>query len=119
MLPKIPDKESSIDKSVSHRWVNSLRRVEAAPDRVSTRNARPRSLVDEPRSDALEFIWIGANFNIDPIAAATVRMAVRTLAGDRTDETNPDHLILRVGGPVPVAEILTFERDPHCRWCRQ
>ena len=80
-------------------------------------NAHPRSLVEERRSDALEFIWIGANFNIDPIAAAVVRMAVRTLARDPVDQANPDHVILRVGGPVPVAETLIFKRNPRCRWC--
>ena len=80
-------------------------------------NARPRSLVEETRSEAHEFIWIGANFNIDGIAAASVRMAVRTLAGDPVDDTNPDHLVLRVGGPVPLPETLRFERDPSCQWC--
>jgi molybdopterin/thiamine biosynthesis adenylyltransferase len=82
-------------------------------------HAHPRSLVEERRSDAVEFTWIGANFNIDPIAAAAVRMAVRTLAQDAVDAKNPDHVVLRVGGPVPVATTLRFERDPRCRWCRR
>jgi molybdopterin/thiamine biosynthesis adenylyltransferase len=81
--------------------------------------AKPRSLVLEERSQAHEFTWIGANFNIDPIAAAAVRMAVRTLCADPVDATNPDHIVLRVGGPVPVAEALDFRRDPRCRWCGQ
>jgi len=81
--------------------------------------ARPRSLVLERRSQAVEFTFIGANFNIDPIAAAAVRMAVRTLCGDPVNATNPDHLVLRVGGPVPVAQRLHFTRDPRCRWCGQ
>jgi molybdopterin/thiamine biosynthesis adenylyltransferase len=79
--------------------------------------ARPRSLVEERRSEAHEFTWLGANFNIDPIAAAVVRMAVRTLANDPVDASNPDHFILRVGGVVPRSQTLTFERDPKCQWC--
>ncbi len=103
------------------RGVRSARIFRVVPGKTPcyacVANARPRSLVEETRSDAHEFIWIGANFNIDPIGAAGVRMAVRTLAQDPVDETNPDHLVLRVGGPVPLPETLRFERDPNCQWC--
>lgn len=104
------------------RGVRSARLFRVVPGRTAcyacVANARPRSLVEEARSLAYEFIWIGANWNIDPIAAAAVRMAVLTLAGDPVDETtNPDHVVLRVGGPVPLPETLRFERDPSCQWC--
>lgn len=103
------------------RGVRSARIFRIVPGRTAcyacVAFARPRSLVDEPRSDAHEFDLIGANFNIDPIAAATVRMAVRTLAGDPPSAENPDHLILRVGGPVALPEALHFDRDRRCRWC--
>ena len=104
------------------RGVRSARIFRVVPGRTPcyacVANAHPRSLVEETRSLAYEFVWIGANFNIDPIAAAAVRMAVLTLANDPVDEnTNPDHVVLRVGGPVPLPETPRFERDPRCQWC--
>lgn len=104
------------------RGVRSARIFRIVPGRTPcyacVANARPASLVEERRSEAHEFTLIGANFNIDPIAAATVRMAVRTLAGDSVDASNPDHFVMRVGGPAPSTEMLVFRRDPKCRWCR-
>jgi molybdopterin/thiamine biosynthesis adenylyltransferase len=80
-------------------------------------NSRPRSVVGRDRRLSPNGIWDGANFNIDAVAAATVRMAVRTLAGDAVDGTNPDHVVLSFGGAVPTARRLEIPRDPKCAWC--
>jgi molybdopterin/thiamine biosynthesis adenylyltransferase len=103
------------------RGVRSARIFRSVPGRTPcyacVANARPRSLVEERRSAANEFTWIGANFNIEPVAAAVVRTAVLTLAWETVDASNPDHYVLRLGGVVPRAQILGFVRDPSCAWC--
>jgi NAD(P)-dependent dehydrogenase (short-subunit alcohol dehydrogenase family) len=65
-----------------------------------------------------QFVWNGANFNLEMVASAATRMAVRTLLGHDVDESNPDHVVLRLGGPVPIAQRLEYARDPECEVCR-
>jgi len=62
--------------------------------------------------------WSGSVIDVDLFAAAVAKMAVATLLGEPTSATNPDHVVLRYGGLVPVASRITIARDPHCRVCR-
>lgn len=64
-----------------------------------------------------EFIWNGANFNIDAVASAATRMAVRTLLLHESTAGDPDHIVLSFGGPVPVARSVEIARDPKCELC--
>jgi molybdopterin/thiamine biosynthesis adenylyltransferase len=64
-----------------------------------------------------EFVWNGTGFNVDFVAAAATRMAVQTLLGRPVDVTNPDHIVLDFGRPVPIARTLMIARDPRCAVC--
>lgn len=67
---------------------------------------------------ASEFVWEGANFNLDFVAAAVVRMAVLTLAGSPVGGPNPDHFVMAIGGgPVPTSSPLVFPRLKGCSLC--
>lgn len=66
-----------------------------------------------------QFVWNGANFNLDAVAAAATRMAVRTLLGHTPSAENPDHVVLRFGGAVPESDALEIPRDPDCEVCRE
>jgi molybdopterin/thiamine biosynthesis adenylyltransferase len=64
-----------------------------------------------------QFVWNGANFNLEMVAAAATRMAVRTLLGNPVSADNADHLVLELGGPVPIARALEYARDHRCEVC--
>jgi hypothetical protein len=63
--------------------------------------------------------WSGSVIDTDLFAAAVAKMAVRTLAGEPTSNLNPDHIVLRYGGPVPIARPVHIPRDPRCPVCRR
>jgi molybdopterin/thiamine biosynthesis adenylyltransferase len=81
--------------------------------------ARPRPMTDRARSALAiaEGTWDGANFNIEMIAAAAARMAMRTVLGHSASPTNPDHVLLRLIGATPSSQSLEIRRDPNCAVC--
>lgn len=73
---------------------------------------------DTDPNTASEFVWEGANFNLDFVAAAVVRMAVLTLADSPVGGPNPDHFVMAIGGgPVPTSSSLVFPRLKGCSLC--
>lgn len=64
-----------------------------------------------------EFVWNGANFNLEVIASATARMAVRTLVGHAPGRDNPDHVVLEIAGALPRVRHLDLERRMDCEVC--
>ncbi len=89
------------------------------PCYACVRSAAVTPILGTRRTDrwSEEFTWNGANFNLETVAAAATRMAVRTLLGHDADATNPDHVVLDIGGPVPTASAVVVPRDPECGVC--
>ena len=83
------------------------------------RDAEPRPLRSARLLEgwAEEFVWNGANFNLESIASATARMAVRTLLGHPVDRTNPDHVVVSIGHALPRVRELMFPRVKDCEIC--
>lgn len=79
-------------------------------------NARPRPIAMDPGGGRRP-IWSGVNFDLETVAAAATRMAVRTLVNDPIGADNPDHVVLRLGAAVPTARAIHIRRDPRCSVC--
>lgn len=79
------------------------------------RESAPKDLPGLPHDDPRS--WEGHFFDIQPVAAAVVRLAFRTLLKEPGPEADPDHVVLRFGGVVPTARAISIALDPQCRVC--
>lgn len=83
---------------------------------LCVRQASPRPI---PTSGLIveRSLWRGAAHDLELFAAAVARAAVLTLIGEPVSAANPDHVVLRFGGPVPACERIAIPRDPSCEDC--
>jgi hypothetical protein len=99
-------------------WVRAARLIRVRPYQSAcyecVREAQPEQIeTDGP----VRVAWFGAMHDSELFAAAVARMAVRTLLKEPASTENPDHVVLRYGGVVPVANVVEVSRRRNCARC--